>query len=95
MEESEQASEQPQPAWDIRREGRAWRSGEALARLELAPEKMEMIGGKLFWSDGERLTMLALLLENVGMDAAVRLGDPQLWRQAVADLPDASEPAAR
>lgn len=26
--------------------------------------------------------MLALRLENVGMDAAVRLGDPTLWKQA-------------
>ena len=81
-------SERPTPVWDIRREGRAWRSGEALARFDLAPEKIEMIGGKLFWDDEERLTMLALLLENVGMDAAVRLGDPRLWREAVAALPD-------
>ena len=78
----------PDTRWDIRREGRAWAGGEGLRRLELAPEKLEMIGGKLFWSDQERLTMLALLLENVGIDAAVRLGDPRLWREAVADLED-------
>jgi hypothetical protein len=29
--------------------------------------------------------MLALLLENVGMDAAVRLGDPALWKQAIEE----------
>jgi hypothetical protein len=29
--------------------------------------------------------VLGLLLENVGVDAAVRLGDPQVWREAVAD----------
>ena len=34
----------------------------------------------------ERLQMLGLLLENVGVDAAVRLGDPQVWRDAVAEL---------
>ncbi|HLH23085.1 MAG TPA: hypothetical protein VK066_11210 [Chloroflexota bacterium] len=84
----------PTPTWDIRREGRAWRGEEALARLDLAPEKIEMIDGKLFWDDAERLTMLALLLENVGMDAAVRLGDPRLWREAVAALPDGPESAA-
>ena len=71
--------------WDIRREGRAWR-GNALDRYDLAPGKIELIYGKLFWSDEERLTMLALLLENVGADAAVRLGDPDVWRAAVADL---------
>jgi hypothetical protein len=29
--------------------------------------------------------MLAMLLENVGLDQAVRLGDPARWREAVAD----------
>lgn len=85
--------ERPQPVWDIRRKGRAWAGGEALPRYELTPEKIEMIGGKLFWTDEERLTMLGLLLENIGMDAAVRLGDPWLWRQAIANLPDPEKPA--
>ena len=31
--------------------------------------------------------MLGLLLENVGADAAVHLGDPEVWREAVAALP--------
>ncbi len=75
-----------EPRWDIRREGRAWRGEEALERLNRVPEKAEMIGGKLFWSEEERLTMLGLLLENVGIDQAVRLGDPELWRAAVAEL---------
>jgi len=48
----------------------------------LAPEKIEMCEGKLFWSDEQRLTMLALLLENLGIDAAVGLGDAALWREA-------------
>lgn len=73
--------------WDIRREGRAWRGDEALDRFSLAPEKLEMIRGRLFWSDEERVTLLALLLENVGVNRAVRLGDPNVWRAAVADLP--------
>ena len=37
----------------------------------------------MFWTDEERLNMLALLLENVGMDAAVGLGNPALWKQAI------------
>ena len=76
----------PSVAWDIRRAGRAWGS-EAMARYQLTPEKIEMIDGRLFWSDEDRLTMLGLLLENVGADAAVRLGDPAVWKAAVADLP--------
>jgi hypothetical protein len=72
--------------WDIRRESRAW-AAEAKSRYELTPEKIEMINGKLLWDDEERLTLLALLLENVGVDAAVKLGDPAVWRAAVARLP--------
>ncbi len=72
--------------WDIRREGRAWRGEEARERYNLTPEKFEMDEGKLFWSDEERVALLGLLLENVGVDRAVRLGDPAVWRAAVADL---------
>ena len=45
-----------------------------------------MIDGKLLHDDEERLMLLALLLENVGADAAVRLGAPGIWRAAVAKL---------
>ena len=59
-----------------------------MQRYELTPEKIEMSEGKLLWDDEERLNLLALLLENVGADAAVRLGDPAVWRAAVAELPE-------
>jgi hypothetical protein len=75
--------------WDIRREGHAW-GNEAMSRYEMTPEKTEMIAGRLYWTDEERLTMLALLLENVGADQAVRLGDPAIWRAAVAALADSA-----
>ena len=70
--------------WDIQREGRAWRAGEGLERYALTPEKIELIDGKLLWDDEARLNLLGLLLENVGVDAAVRLGDPAVWREAIA-----------
>lgn len=70
--------------WTIRREGRAWTSDEAFERWGLTPQKIELIEGRLFWDDEERLAMLGLLLENPGADAAVRLGDPAVWREAVA-----------
>ena len=73
--------------WDLRPEGRAWGT-EAMSRYDMTPEKMEMIDGKLFWSEEERLTMLALLLENVGVNQAVRIGNPDVWRAAVANLSD-------
>lgn len=71
--------------WDIRREGRAW-GDEASDRWELTPEKFEMWEGRLFFDEEERILLLGLLLENVGADAAVRLGDPNVWRAAVAAL---------
>ena len=71
--------------WDLRPEGHAW-GAEAMSRYYMTPEKIELIDGKLFWSEEERLTMLALLLENVGVNNAVRIGDPDVWRAAVANL---------
>lgn len=76
----------PQIPWSIGRHGRAWTTEEARSRWELTPEKFEMYQGKLFWGEAERLTLLALLLENVGVDQAVRLGDPEVWRSAVREL---------
>ena len=73
--------------WRIQRKGRAWVSGEAMRRYYMTPEKIEMTRSKLFCNERERTTMLGLLLENEGADKAVRLGDPEVWRAAVAALP--------
>ena len=75
------------PKWDIRNEGRAWGKDEAWARFVLQPEKIEMVKGKLLSTEQDRETLLALLLENVDADRAVQLGDPEVWRAAVAKLP--------
>ncbi len=40
----------------------------------------------MYWTDEDREAMLAMLLENVGAARAVRLGDPSVWRKAVAAL---------
>lgn len=71
--------------WDIRREGRKWTDEEFDRRLDQAPEKIEFVGG-IFTSEEERLMVLAMLLENLGIDAAVRLGDPVNWKAAIAEL---------
>lgn len=72
--------------WDIRREGRAWVDDEALARYDRAPEKSKMADGMLFWDEDQRMTMSALLLENLGVDKAVTLGSADVWKGAIADL---------
>src|SRR4051794_11957097 len=70
--------------FNIQRQGRKWNRTEVEQKYRnLCPEKIELIEGRMFWTDEQRLNMLALLLENVGMDAAVRLGDPTLWKQAI------------
>lgn len=70
--------------FNIQRQGRKWSRAEVEEKYRtLCPEKIELIEGRMFWTDEQRLNMLALLLENVGMDAAVSLGDPALWKQAV------------
>lgn len=72
--------------FDIRRKGRAWNGDEAALRIREFPARAEMIDGKFFWTEEERLTALGILLENVGIDKAIRLGDPQLWKEAIAAL---------
>ncbi len=73
-------------AWIIGRTGRRWVGNELRERVDLLPEKFEVIDGELLWSDEERLAMLGVILEQVGADQAVRLGDPAVWRAAVASL---------
>lgn len=71
--------------WNISREGRQWKGEEFEKRIYQAPEKIEFRGG-IFNDEAERLTVLAMLLENLGIDKAVRLGNPADWKAAVAEL---------
>ena len=76
--------------WKFELSGRSWKAGEARPRYEMTPEKLEMIEGKLLWSEEDRLRLLGLLLENCGLRAAVHLGNPAQWRDAVSELGDNS-----
>ncbi len=71
--------------WNIHREGRQWTHEEFERRIYQAPEKIEFTGG-IFTYEHERLTVLAMLLENLGIDKAVRLGNPADWKAAIAEL---------
>ena len=71
--------------WDIRREGRLWSDEEFERRIDQAPEKIEYVNG-IFASDRERLIVLGMLLENLGIDRAVQFGRLEDWKEAVADL---------
>src|SRR5271157_2948692 len=71
--------------WDIRREGRLWSHEEFDERIYQAPEKIEYVDG-IFASDRERLNVLGMLLENLGIDRAIRFGKLENWKAAIADL---------
>ena len=71
--------------WDIRREGRVWSHEEFERRIYQAPEKIEYKGG-IFVYEEDRLTVLAMLLENLGIDRAVQLGNLADWKAAIAEL---------
>ena len=71
--------------WNIHREGRVWSHEEFERRIYQAPGKLEFTGG-IFTYEDERLTVLAMLLENLGIDKAVQLGNLDDWKSAIAEL---------
>ena len=73
--------------WDIGREGRLWSDEEFEERIGQAPEKIEYVNG-IFASHRERLIVLGMLLENLGIDRAIRFGRLEDWKAAIADLED-------
>ena len=70
--------------WDIRRKGRLWSHEEFDERISQAPEKIEYVNG-IFASDRERLIVLGMLLENLGIDRAIRFGRLEDWKAAIED----------
>lgn len=81
--------------WNIGRAGRTWTGPEGLEKLDRLPGRLEMAHGKLCLSKAERLTLLAGLLENIGLDEVVKLGQLQDWQEAIAARASASpEPPA-
>jgi hypothetical protein len=71
--------------WDIRREGRQWTKEESGRRIHQAPEKIEFVGG-IFANDRERLTVLGMLMETLGIDRVIQFGKLSDWKAAIADL---------
>jgi hypothetical protein len=71
--------------WDIRREGRIWSHEEFDERINQAPEKIEFVNG-IFAGQRERLVVMGMLLENLGIDRVVQFGRLEDWKAAIADL---------
>jgi len=73
--------------------GRPPRGARFDQRINHAPEKIEYVNG-IFASDRERLNVLAMLLENLGIDRAVRFGRLEDWKAALADLEKSRGPSS-
>ncbi|NWH06329.1 hypothetical protein [Desulfobacter latus] len=76
--------------WNIQRKGREWVGDEIRNRINTIPDntRIESYEGKLFWNEKDRITLLGLLLENVGIDKAVQLGNLSLWKEALDAIED-------
>ncbi len=76
-------------SWKIGAEPASLTRDEFWARYDHSamPEKFEATGGKLFWNDEQRLHVLAMLLEAVGLKKALSFCPPEAIRAALADPP--------
>ncbi len=77
----------PDITWKITAEPTTLSGDEFWARYHHLnmPEKFEVTGGKLFWNDEQRLHVLAMLLEAVGLRRALALCPPEAVRAALAE----------
>ena len=57
--------------WNIQRRGRAWAGDEARERWAMTPEKFELIDGKLFFEDEERVQLLDCAFAVAAADGAI------------------------
>jgi hypothetical protein len=70
--------------WNIGRLSHEW--GEELpSRADLLPKQFGVIDERLTLSEEERITLLAILLELVGTDRAIQLGDATTWRRSAEE----------
>jgi hypothetical protein len=77
----------PEPGtFDIGLEGKRWTVHRYHALDDVLPEKMELLDGKLFHGERQRLGMLGTMLEQVGLAKAVTLAPKALWLQALDQL---------
>ena len=71
--------------WDIHRHGRPWVHELSVRRVYKVPEEIEFVDG-IFATERERLIVLGMLLESLGIDKVVRLGKLEDWKAAIEDL---------
>ena len=70
--------------FDIRRTGRSWTPEEFAIKAEWVPGRLEVVFGRVCPTLEQRLLLLGMLLENVGLDLTLRFAEPRLWTEALA-----------
>ena len=92
MEDDEDVKEwdvPPEPGrFNIGLDGHLWNVDRYYELDDVLPEKMELLEGKLFHGERQRLGMLAAMLEQVGLEKAVTLAPKALWLEALEKLED-------
>lgn len=73
--------------WSIGRAGKRWVGPDILAKLDALPMKLEVLEGKLFWDDAERVRVLAALMEQFGLDQVLQVAQIAAARDAEAGGP--------
>jgi hypothetical protein len=76
--------------FEVQRKPRPWSGDEFDKSYFAMPEKMEACDGMLYCSADDRLKVFGALLENIGIDRAIRFGNAADWRAAL-DALDASQ----
>lgn len=71
----------------IGRTGRAWNPEEQARRRDQLPPgvSIEIHDGKLLATDPDRRLLAGMLLENLGIDEVIRLGNPETWLEALTN----------
>jgi hypothetical protein len=72
--------------WDIGQKSDRWTREEVARRLSHSPETRDRVEGFGGRSVHEQLTLLAGLLETLGLEKAVRLGKLEDWKAVLAAL---------
>ncbi len=69
--------------WPVERTPKRFSGDEFSAMVDRFPARVDCCDGMIGENHQQRLLMLAILIENVGIDEVVKIGPLQLWIDAV------------
>lgn len=69
--------------WPIERTPKMFSGDDFFEMVDRFPARVDCCDGMIGENNQQRLLMLAMLIENIGIDAVVKIGPLQLWIDAV------------